>query len=331
MKIVAWLTTLLLAAPAGAMAWDGHDRLTRLALADVAWLDSLPPVLVTTRTDRVSEIRQDYAFPYKGERQGDHLTARSILERYAMEPDDGPDQELRVSWQQRFMGGYTGMSSRGYFHMYYPSWTVHFPLPATAMGAAPERAALWCEAAKAALARGDTYWGLRYLACAMHYVEDLGQPYHATQTSTRFVVPTSPIAGTTKVTSNYHLAYEAWIARRVAEDTLELGQTLRGIDLEKFDDPGDAVRRVARKAHEQSGRLFGACIEFFGDRFHQPVDVPATEADLARMEPAGPRDRMIAATRPALALTARAIRGFLEPLRPAIQFSVLEGARRPRP
>ncbi|MBI3890541.1 MAG: hypothetical protein HY303_03320 [Candidatus Wallbacteria bacterium] len=319
------LATLMLASSLG--AWDGHDRITRLALQDVAWLDSLAPVLVTTRTDRVGQIRQDYGFPYKGERPGDRLPAREILIRYAMEPDEGPDQELHASWQQRFMGGYTGMSSSGYFHMYYPSWTVHFPLPATAMGASPERAALWCAAARRALLRGDTYWGLRYLSCAMHYVEDVGQPYHATQTSTLFVVPRDPIAGTTKVTGNYHLVYEAWIARRLAEESLDLAASLRGTEVERGSDPADAVRQVARKSHEQATQLFPACLQFFSRKFWQPVDVAAAEADLAQMEPASQRERIAAATRPALALTGRAVRGFLEPLRPAIQFSALHAGR----
>src|SRR5438132_6910 len=99
-------------------AWDAHDLITRLAIQDLTWLDSLPPIHVTTRTDKVPEIRQDYGFPYHGEKVGDTIPARVILERYASEPDWGPDQELHASWQQRFMGGYTGMSSRGYFHMY---------------------------------------------------------------------------------------------------------------------------------------------------------------------------------------------------------------------
>ncbi len=319
------LIASLLTSGRPAAAWDGHGLITRVAIQEVEWLDQIPPVKVTPWKDTIVGIRQDYKFPFREEKPGDLLPARKILELYAMEPDEGPDQELNVSWQQKFMGGYKGLSSRGYFHMFYPGWTVHLPVPGIEMGAAPDRSQLWYDKSLEAFDRKDPYWGFRYLSCALHYLEDVGQPFHSTQTSRRFVVIRKPIEGTTKVTKNYHLAYELWVAVRMLRDELDLLKPLKGTDSEDFESPASAVRKVARLSHKHSAKLFKACIDFFDRRFMAPVDVPATEADQDQLEPVEARNRIIEATRPALALTGRAIRGLLGEIRSHVAFQALYG------
>ncbi len=45
-------------------------------------------------------------------------------------------------------------------------------------GAAPQRANHFFEMSKVAFERDDNYWGFRFAARAIHYLEDLSQPYH---------------------------------------------------------------------------------------------------------------------------------------------------------
>lgn len=312
------IIALILVPTSPASAWEGHALITRAALRHVPWLDQHPPVTVTAWADVLPGLHPSYHFAPVGEVVGQTVSARSVLERYSDEPDWGMDQNLNASWQQKFMGGYTGLSSQAYFHMYYPPWSVHLPLPGIPMGAAPKRLALFEQAARAAFARGDTYWGFRYAANALHYVQDVAQPFHATQTSIYFVSLQHPIEGTTKITGNYHFAYEGWVSARLRAGTgsdFGLRAALSGDDAVTLVNSPGPVEEVARLAHQHSARLLKACLAFFDRRFKQPVDVPVTPADLAQMEPKAYRDRILAATRPALQLTGQAIRGFVERLR----------------
>lgn len=310
-------------------AWDGHDAITRAALESVYWLEDHAALKVTPHSDRIEGIQPTYTFAFHGEEVGSTISAREVLIRYSEEPDWGLDQNLNASWQQTFMGGYTGLSSQAYFHMYYPSFTVHLPVPGIEMGVAPQRLELWAQAAERAFERHDPYWGFRYLACALHYIEDVAQPYHSTQTAFQFVDLAHPIAGTTKITGNYHFVYEGWVRRQIEQEALAeaagdrpafgLLAAVRGTGSVSFPHRPDYVKKVARLSHKHASRLVKACVAFFDRKFKQPVDVAATEADLAQLEPAEPRTRMVAETVPALALTGRSIRGFLAHMHPRVR------------
>ncbi|PKP54900.1 hypothetical protein CVT91_17635 [Candidatus Atribacteria bacterium HGW-Atribacteria-1] len=45
-------------------------------------------------------------------------------------------------------------------------------------GDAPKRANHFFEMSKIAFGKGDNYWGFRFAARAIHYLEDVSQPYH---------------------------------------------------------------------------------------------------------------------------------------------------------
>ena len=306
--------TLLAAAAAPVAAWDDHARIRRLALEGVPELAALPPVTVTPLTFEVQGINPATTFDHVGAAPGETQTPLDILATYAQEPDWGMDQELRVSWQQRFMGGYTGLGSQGYFHMYYPSLTIHLPVPVMSMGAAPKRATQWREMARAAFESGDEYWGWRFTAWSLHYIEDLAQPYHSTQTHRRFIQLGSPIQGTTNCTANFHLLYEHWVARRLqAEDqggtnfglraALTAGEPVSTSAISKL------AKKVARRSHKGFGGVAGQCIAYFGERFLSKERVEPTSAELDKVEPGPVLDALMETTRRYLSLAGGALRG----------------------
>ena len=97
-------------------------------------------VKITPMTYEVNPINDAYEFPYKEGVIGDTTTAEEILSIYCDEPDWGPDQNLNISWQQKFMGGYEGTASRGYLHCHYPAGSFNIPVPAMPMGIARDLA-----------------------------------------------------------------------------------------------------------------------------------------------------------------------------------------------
>jgi hypothetical protein len=77
---------------------------------------------------------------------------------------------------------------------------------------------------------GKVIWGTRVLAWALHYLEDLSQPFHATQVPAlrmlawRYLLAWPPqeafksfVAQSTRTVSNYHWAYEGYVVERLKE------------------------------------------------------------------------------------------------------------------
>lgn len=153
----------------------------------------------------------------------------SDLCKFVDEPDGGMDQNLPDSDdpenQRRWMGGKVGLGSQGFRHMYFGGWDWQLPigslqLPFHAIGYAPDRVEEFSEMAQRFFREGNRPEGLRRLAWALHYLQDLGQPYHATQLpllsflKLRFSVQRT-VEDTTHNISNYHLSMENYVAERL--------------------------------------------------------------------------------------------------------------------
>jgi len=253
MKKIALFSTVailaLLVSTSTAHAWARHETLTRLALAAMAQADSPAarelaaglrdlPVVVTAygeSDDSLNpEYRPDYVNPdptqaepdgryvfydlesprlgYRGAAIGATAGAAEILAWYSDEPDWGMDRNLNGGIIARLMGGTQGMR-----HMFYPRGTWHAPKPFLDQGEAPTRFAHFIERSRRAFARGDAYWGWRHLARALHYLQDLAQPFHTTQAPWSYYDWGSPINGTTETTTNYHFAFESLAANLLAQ------------------------------------------------------------------------------------------------------------------
>jgi hypothetical protein len=158
------------------------------------------------------------------------------------DPDRGIDENLDPTPGNPFdpdndrawMGGTKGETSKGFRHMYFGGWRMLSPLatfqiPIHAVGQAPERAQLIAEKARELLRKPETrLWGFRVLAWAMHYVQDLGQPFHTVQLPSLRMAPWGelgkwpPTAGfkglvseTTRTIANYHWAYETLTLKEI--------------------------------------------------------------------------------------------------------------------
>ncbi len=235
---------LMLAAAPQARAWDHHDALTALALRDIPVLDSsvVPETLDAYLTAslraggkavflRAIKVNPTTDFPSRaGEAFGAPVAARAVISAYADEPDWGLDQSLfdyyPELWKDdyQFMGGRTGPQTRAFRHMYWPGGFYRQPSPParipvhdpTPLGEAPQRCSLFFSLAREAFASGHPYWGARFLAWSLHYLEDLGQPFHATQLATTMFVRPTPdgrsidVEKTTRVVAYFHLAVDGF-------------------------------------------------------------------------------------------------------------------------
>jgi len=116
---------------------------------------------------------------------GEMIPAIEVLSTFSDEPDWGMDQDLSLIDKYGYgpspYGPPTGMSSQAPFHMAFlhekPLLTAVVPRLRKSFMA--ERYQVFGSLARLAFKKGIGYWGWRFLAWAMHYLQDLTQPYHA--------------------------------------------------------------------------------------------------------------------------------------------------------
>jgi hypothetical protein len=280
----------------GLSAWSAHDVITEAALKDCEWLDKYndirvtsPLVLHDSTVNPEFEILYanpippdsfpaegvffDYFRPcgkfyrFSGAPIGSQTTAKKILTEYSNEPDWYMDTNLPENTVSRFMGG-----SQGYRHMYYPAWTIKIPNLLFPQGRAPGRARYFFERGRDSIRSGDLYWAFRNFARALHYIEDLGQPFHTIQTIPALVIRDDLVKGTTQSTKNFHYAFESYVANKLVrelagkEDRDYLGALESGRMLPVKDARTLAVK-TAEMSRKNAPSTLSLSIDFFDESF----------------------------------------------------------------
>ncbi|MBO8140036.1 MAG: hypothetical protein J7J43_07210 [Thermosipho sp. (in: Bacteria)] len=165
-------------------AWSGHEAFTYYLVQDLVNKDSLIKITdYTYEEDRIYNeeylVLEDVAgqreffeplgdgkFPPDPPPMDNNLPVWQILTIYSPEPDNGMDEGLNLSPLQGLIG-----NSQGVRHMKYRvGLLVAFEGDKSFM--------YFVNMSKKAFESGDRYWGYRFLARALHYIEDLSQPYH---------------------------------------------------------------------------------------------------------------------------------------------------------
>jgi hypothetical protein len=113
---------------------------------------------------------------------GSEKTASDILIKYVSEPDGLIDGGLekspyieRLRESMSYFGG-NDANTHAFRHYYVP--TSLLPPILSPKGIAPYRAALYSKLSEGAFDTGHPYWGYRFLAWAIHYTQDVTQPWH---------------------------------------------------------------------------------------------------------------------------------------------------------
>jgi len=116
---------------------------------------------------------------------GREVTGHSILSTFSDEPDWGMDRELfsipEYGYGKIPYGKEKGIASQAPFHMIFKNenFITNFAVPEIRDGMGVERIELFKRLAALAFRTGHPYWGYRFSAWALHYIQDFTQPYHA--------------------------------------------------------------------------------------------------------------------------------------------------------
>ena len=244
--------------PVPTVAWGEHHLVTRASLSNLTGLADetvrytpLKSLLMDLgfssprQFNESVQIRKEYEFlSHLGEAEGAGVSILNVLSAYSDEPDWGMDKEIFDQypdvWRDEYsrMGGREGTPSQAFRHMYWPEFSWRMPLrtlksPVTKlfspMGLAPDRAALFIGLSRKARAAGHPYWSVRFVANALHYLEDVAQPFHASQTPTkRFLwMPLFDrdhgngfgdyVLQVQNIVAYYHYSFENYIGRQMSE------------------------------------------------------------------------------------------------------------------
>jgi hypothetical protein len=233
------------------------------------------------------------------------ITVSDILLSHAIDdPDQGMDRDLPTDQDpvydpthaRKWMGGTEGFSSQGFRHMYFGGWRVSEPIttlqyPTRPLGQAPERVETLARKAKELIKAGDLLWGIRLLSWAIHYTQDLNQPFHSVQTPSWRMVPWSEAVGwpsreawsqflkaKERTLNNFHWALEGYTLDQVLEgkkalfaDCLAQPRNFSHINYDpKFQSPLELALASSDASVVLAGDLGAAEVRFFGSRLLMP-------------------------------------------------------------
>lgn len=169
--------------------------------------------------------------------EGEQISARDVLLTYSDEPDWGMDHELwgytDYGYGEQPFGKPTGESSKAPFHMQFDHENF-LTRAVTDLDECmvPHRIDLFLRLSRAAFQTGHDYWGLRFAAWAVHYGQDLAQPYHSRAVpSARFAWYLGYLfsgkkeaieAETTQLSANRHFVYEDFVAYGLQQSYLDV-------------------------------------------------------------------------------------------------------------
>lgn len=159
---------------------------------------------------------------------GQSVSIRSIMVTFVDEPDWWMDRFLwdfpEYGYGDQPYGKKAGESTKAAFHMQFnhENMIVRTFAPQVTQGMVSDRVELFLRLSRAAQASGHPYWAWRFATWALHYYQDLTQPYHSRAVPhgnalyyMKFVVSNEKARiqkETTQLVANRHFAYEDFVS-----------------------------------------------------------------------------------------------------------------------
>ena len=225
-------------------SWNSHFFYTELAIKNNDWINNFPEIEITPYT--YEDIDQDkynpeFVIKYVEGEIGGKTKASDILINYSDEPDWDLDTNLELNKLQTLTGG-----SQGYRHMYFSVFAGLLKA-----GDAPKRANYFFEMSKIAFGKDDNYWGFRFAARAIHYLEDVSQPYHTYPAPLDVLFKKFfNVKKLTVLVTNAHYGYEDFNGYLFKHKKSEFYNLLPEVKTVKLDDVADSIIKLSREARK---------------------------------------------------------------------------------
>lgn len=315
---IALATAMILAPALPARAWQDHDLLTREMLRSITWLNAYRGLKVTPWTyeaDDHGPYNPDFKPLYLDKLVGEKTTAREILVRYVDEPDWGMDLGMDLSPLQAIASG-----SYGYRHE-----RLMFFHQVVKIGEAPQRARANYDLAMIAFHKRDPYWGFRYLARCLHYLEDSGDPLNTHGFRWNALLEARGDFNRVRTQAlNLHHYYDAYVSYHLRKQEAKGGgewvQRIQEATAADVFDAKAAAEALAMFVNEDSEELLVACEHFWPRKIRSMKAIqPIRDAFLDPPEPPPSYGTLMALTGLDLHVTGKMVRGLMAKARRDIQ------------
>lgn len=197
--------------------------------------------------------------------------AAEILARYVDEPDGPLDGELnQPPYLERVRPSMSYFYQEGdsHTHSFRHAYVEESVIPPVfhPTGVAPYRAALYAKLAEGAFMTGHPYWGYRFLAWAIHYAQDVTQPWHTVYLPGFSFLKFSKAKMKHEISALHYLAEafsDTWLLTRKPDPNDTSGVP----EEDHSSDPWYVARiteRLAQLSHEKAPLVAGMSRAFFG-------------------------------------------------------------------
>ena len=238
-------------------SWNSHYFYTELAIKNNDWVNNFPEIEVTPYTYEdidQDEYNPEFVIKYVEGEIGEKVKASDVLKNYSDEPDWDLDTNLELNKLQALTGG-----SQGYRHMYFSVFAGLLKA-----GDAPKRANHFFEMSKSAFGKGDNYWGFRFAARAIHYLEDISQPYHTYPAPLDVLFKKFfNVKKLTVLVTNAHYGYEDFNGYLFEHKKEEFYNLLPEVKTVKMDDVADSAIKLSKEARKDFTLSYRETMQLF--------------------------------------------------------------------
>ena len=238
-------------------SWNSHYFYTELAIKNNDWVNNFPEIEVTPYTYEdidQDEYNPEFVIKYVEGEIGEKVKASDVLKNYSDEPDWDLDTNLELNKLQALTGG-----SQGYRHMYFSVFAGLLKA-----GDAPKRANHFFEMSKSAFGKGDNYWGFRFAARAIHYLEDISQPYHTYPAPLDVLFKKFfNVKKLTVLVTNAHYGYEDFNGYLFEHKKDEFYNLLPEVKTVKMDNVADSAIKLSKEARKDFTLSYRETMQLF--------------------------------------------------------------------
>ena len=242
--LILLILSVLIFSSINVFSWNSHFFYTELAIKNNNWINNFSEIEITPYTYEdidQDEYNPEFVTKYVEGEIGEKTKASDILINYSDEPDWDLDTNLELNKLQALTGG-----SQGYRHMYFSVFAGLLKA-----GEAPKRANHFFEMSKIAFGKGDNYWGFRFAARAIHYLEDVSQPYHTYPAPLGVLFKKYfNVKKLTVLVTNAHYGYEDFNGYLFEHKKEEFYNLLPEVETVKMDDVADSTIKLSKEARK---------------------------------------------------------------------------------
>lgn len=262
-----FLLTILFLMPRNVLAWGGHKEVTYYTIRDIEWINSYPEIKITPFTYQDPDKRRiPYSIPYMEGNIGDTTDAITILTTYCEEPDWGLDKYIDSKFFKILEK--IGLDSSSWRH---GCWVMFGGL--LKLGGAVERFVYYYNMSIFAFKNNDPYWGFRFLARGLHYLEDVTQPQHTYPVPYRVILEN--LFDTKKIiqiASNHHFTLERYqgYQYRIGNPKFIMAVTLA--EPIQVNDAKSLIEDAIMKSYKKAESIWSLQSKIYGPEIDRPTE-----------------------------------------------------------